>query len=81
MVTIKKICCVGAGFVGGPTMAVFADKCPQLNIEIVDINEERINDWNENDLTKLPIFEPYLKEIIQRVRGKICISLVILNLL
>jgi len=70
LVTIKKICCVGAGFVGGPTMAVFADKCPQLNIEIVDINKERINDWNQNDLTKLPIFEPGLKEIIQRVRGK-----------
>ena len=70
MVTIKKICCVGAGFVGGPTMAFFADKCPQLNIEIVDINKERINDWNQSDLTKLPIFEPGLKEIIQRVRGK-----------
>ncbi len=70
MKVIKKICCVGAGFVGGPTMAVFADKCPQIDIDIVDINQERINAWNQSDLTKLPIFEPGLNEIIQRVRGR-----------
>ena len=51
-------------------MAVFADKCPQIEIEIVDINHERINAWNQSDLTKLPIFEPGLNEIIQRVRGR-----------
>ncbi len=69
MIQIKKICCIGAGFVGGPTMAVFADKCPQINIEIVDINQERINNWNSTDLDNLPIFEPGLSSIIKRVRG------------
>ena len=43
---IKKICCIGAGYVGGPTMAVIADKCPNIEVEVVDVNQERINDWN-----------------------------------
>ena len=51
-------------------MAVFADKCPQIQIDIVDINQERIDAWNQTDLAKLPIFEPGLNEIIQRVRGR-----------
>ena len=65
---IKKICCIGAGFVGGPTMAVIALKCPDLKITVVDINEEKINAWN-GDLSKLPVFEPGLPEIISEVRN------------
>ena len=42
---IKKVCCIGAGYVGGPTMAVIADKCPNLQIEVVDLNEDRIKNW------------------------------------
>ena len=44
---IKNICCIGAGYVGGPTMTVIADKCPEINVEVVDLNKQRINDWNE----------------------------------
>ena len=67
---IEKICCIGAGFVGGPTMAVFADKCPNIIVNVVDINVQRIKQWNDKDLEKLPIFEPGLKEIIKRCRNK-----------
>tara|TARA_B100001057_G_scaffold445455_2_gene483150 strand:- start:788 stop:2227 length:1440 start_codon:yes stop_codon:yes gene_type:complete len=67
---INNICCIGAGYVGGPTMAVIADKCPNIQIEVVDINQDRIKQWNEDDLEKLPIFEPGLAEIIKRCRGK-----------
>ena len=42
---IKNICCIGAGYVGGPTMAVIADKCPNIRVEVVDLNHKRINDW------------------------------------
>ena len=68
---INKICCIGAGYVGGPTMAVFSDHCPDIMIKVVDINKERINSWNNSDAKKLPIFEPGLDEIIKRRRGKI----------
>ena len=44
---IKNICCIGAGYVGGPTMAVIADKCPDIIVDVVDINEERIQKWNK----------------------------------
>ena len=67
---IKRIACIGAGYVGGPTMSVIADKCPHLEVTVLDINEEKIKAWNEKDLDKLPIYEPGLKEIIKRVRGK-----------
>ncbi len=67
---IKKICCLGAGYVGGPTMAVIADKCPYLEVTVLDINEERIKEWNNANLDRLPVYEPGLKDIIQRVRGK-----------
>ncbi len=66
---IKNICCIGAGFVGGPTMTVFADRCPHLNVTVVDINEKKINLWNSNNLDNLPIFEPGLAEIIRRTRN------------
>ena len=67
---IKNICCLGAGYVGGPTMAVIADKCPDVNVTVLDINQERINQWNNPDLDKLPVYEPGLKDVIDRVRGK-----------
>ncbi len=70
MYQIKKICCIGAGYVGGPTMAVIAKYCPEIDIKVVDINQERINSWNNEDLNKLPIFEPGLSEIIKNYRGK-----------
>ena len=66
---IKKICCIGAGYVGGPTMAVIADNCPHIEVEVVDLNKDRIEKWNDSDLSKLPIFEPGLAEIIGRCRG------------
>ena len=59
-IKIQKICCIGAGYVGGPTMSVIADKCPDLEVRVVDINKERIDAWNDSDLNKLPIFEPGL---------------------
>ena len=66
---IKKICCIGAGYVGGPTMAVIADNCPHIDVEVVDLNKDRIKKWNDKDLSKLPIFEPGLAELIGRCRG------------
>ncbi len=68
--SIRNICCLGAGYVGGPTMAVIADKCPNLNVTVLDINQERINQWNNPNLDKLPVYEPGLKDVINRVRGK-----------
>ena len=67
---IRKICCIGAGYVGGPTMSVIADNCPEIEVNIVDINQERINLWNSPDLNNLPIYEPGLDEIISRCRGR-----------
>ena len=67
---IRRICCIGAGYVGGPTMSVIADACPDLEINVVDINKERIEAWNHTDLKKLPIFEPGLDQIISRTRGR-----------
>jgi UDPglucose 6-dehydrogenase len=67
---IKNICCIGAGYVGGPTMAVVALKCPNIKVTIVDINEARIAAWNDPDLNKLPVFEPGLDEIIKEARGR-----------
>lgn len=66
---IKNICCIGAGYVGGPTMAVIADNCSDLQINVVDINAQRIKQWNEADLQNLPIYEPGLSDIIKRCRG------------
>ncbi len=68
--SIKKICCIGAGYVGGPTMAVLANKCEDIEINVVDINPERIKLWNSNNLKELPIYEPGLEEIINKCRGK-----------
>ena len=67
---IKNICCIGAGYVGGPTMAVIAQKNPLINVTVVDINEDRINQWNSSDLKSLPIYEPGLDKVIENCRGK-----------
>ena len=66
---IKNICCIGAGFVGGPTMAVIAEKCPDIKITVVDSNPDKIDKWN-GKLDKLPVFEPGLDKIISKTRGK-----------
>ncbi len=68
--SIKKVCCIGAGYVGGPSMAVFADNCKNIQFTVVDINKDRISAWNDDDLKRLPIFEPGLDQIIARTRGK-----------
>ena len=66
----KIICCIGAGYVGGPTMSVLALNCPDWQVNLVDLNEERINAWNNEDLSKLPIFEPGLEKIVKKCKGK-----------
>lgn len=70
MKMIKKICCIGAGYVGGPTMAVIADKCPEITVEVVDLNKERIDAWNNEDFKKLPVYEPGLDKVVMRARGR-----------
>jgi UDPglucose 6-dehydrogenase len=67
---IKNICCIGAGYVGGPTMSVIAQKNPNIKITVVDLNAERIAAWNDTNLDNLPIFEPGLKEVIAEARGR-----------
>ena len=62
-----KICCIGAGYVGGPTMAMIAHKCPDIQVAVVDINNERIDAWNSENL---PVYEPGLEEIVFAARGK-----------
>ncbi len=66
---IKNICCIGAGYVGGPTMAVIALKCPNINVTVVDNNPLKIDSWN-GPLENLPVYEPGLADIIKEVRGK-----------
>jgi len=63
----KKILCIGAGYVGGPTMAMIALKCPDYRVTVVDINPQRIDDWNSNEL---PVYEPGLDDVIRKTRGK-----------
>jgi len=67
---IRTICCIGAGYVGGPTMAVIADRCPQIRVTVVDLNEVRIAAWNAADLSKLPVYEPGLDAVVGRCRGR-----------
>ncbi|KAJ0257797.1 UDP-glucose 6-dehydrogenase 1 [Hirschfeldia incana] len=64
---VKKICCIGAGYVGGPTMAVMALKCPEIEVSVVDISQPRINAWNSHNL---PIYEPGLDDIVKQCRDK-----------
>lgn len=63
----RNILCIGAGYVGGPTMAVIARHCPEYRVTVVDINSDRIAAWNSD---KLPVYEPGLDEIIREHRGK-----------
>jgi UDPglucose 6-dehydrogenase len=67
---IRSICCIGAGYVGGPTMAVIADRCPQIQVTVVDLNAARIAAWNDADLSKLPVYEPGLDAVVGRCRGR-----------
>lgn len=67
---ITKICCIGAGYVGGPTMAVIAQKCPHIQVTVVDLNEQRIADWNDPNPENIPIYEPGLSEIVAEARGR-----------
>ena len=67
---INNICCIGAGYVGGPTMAVIAKKCPYVKVTVVDLNQQRVEAWNSDDLDYLPIYEPGLKEVVKESRGR-----------
>ena len=66
---IKNICCIGAGYVGGPTMAVIALKCPHINVTVVDANPDKIKAWN-GPLEELPVYEPGLAEVVKEARGR-----------
>lgn len=63
----RKILCIGAGYVGGPTMAVIADRCPDLSVTVLDVNAARIAAWNGD---QLPVFEPGLDAVVRRARGR-----------
>ncbi|APU68654.1 UDP-glucose 6-dehydrogenase [Christiangramia flava] len=67
---IKNICCIGAGYVGGPTMAVIAQKCPEINVTVVDINEKRIAAWNDENVENIPIYEPGLSKVVEEARDR-----------
>ena len=67
--TIKHICCIGAGYVGGPTMAVIALKCPFIKVTVVDKDPDKINAWN-GPLEHLPVYEPGLAEVVGEARGR-----------
>ncbi|WP_338351299.1 UDP-glucose 6-dehydrogenase [Nonlabens tegetincola] len=67
---VKNICCIGAGYVGGPTMTVIAAKCPHIKVNVVDINKKRIEAWNDSDVSKIPIYEPGLSDLVQQARGR-----------
>jgi len=67
---ITKICCIGAGYVGGPTMAIIAQKCPDIQVTVVDLNAERIALWNDDDVNNIPIYEPGLSDVVAEARGK-----------
>jgi UDPglucose 6-dehydrogenase len=62
-----KICCIGAGYVGGPTMAMIALKAPDIEVRVVDMNAARIAAWSSG---ALPIYEPGLDDVVNRTRGK-----------
>ena len=66
---IKNICCIGAGYVGGPTMAVIALKCPHIYVTVVDANPDKIKAWN-GPLENLPVYEPGLAEVVKEARGR-----------
>ena len=67
---ITKICCIGAGYVGGPTMAIIAQKCPHIQVTVVDLNTERIAAWNDENVANIPIYEPGLDDVVAESRGR-----------
>lgn len=67
---INSICCIGAGYVGGPTMAVIAQKCPNIKVTVVDLNESRIAAWNDVSLENLPVYEPGLDAVVAEARSR-----------
>ncbi len=67
---ISKICCIGAGYVGGPTMAVIAQKCPHIQVTVVDLNTARIAAWNDPDTENIPVYEPGLSDVVAEARGR-----------
>ena len=70
MKSISHICCIAAGYVGGPTMSVIAQKCPHITVTVVDINEKRIAAWNDENFDNLPIYEPGLADVVKEARGR-----------
>ncbi|WP_395053516.1 UDP-glucose 6-dehydrogenase [Flavobacterium sp.] len=67
---ITNICCIGAGYVGGPTMAIIAQKCPNIKVTVVDLNADRIAKWNDENVDNIPVYEPGLGAIVKHARGK-----------
>ena len=67
---VKRICCIGAGYVGGPTMSVIAQNCPYIIVTVVDMNASRIAAWNDDNLDNLPIYEPGLAQVVKEARGR-----------
>ncbi|WP_438969466.1 nucleotide sugar dehydrogenase [Nonlabens sp.] len=65
---IKNICCIGAGYVGGPTMTMIAAKCPDIKVNVVDINKSRIAAWNDPNVENIPIYEPGLSDLVAQTR-------------
>ena len=70
MNNITNICCIGAGYVGGPTMAVIAKQCPHIKVTVVDLNEARIAAWNDEDTQNIPVYEPGLSGVVAEARGR-----------
>ena len=67
---IKNICCIGAGYVGGPTMSIIAQKNPHIIVNVVDMNEDKIKAWNSKNLKNLPVYEPGLSKVVKEARGR-----------
>lgn len=67
---ITNICCIGAGYVGGPTMSVIAQKCPNIKVTVVDLNTEKIKAWNNEDVDTIPVYEPGLSKIVAEARDR-----------
>ena len=67
---IKNICCIGAGYVGGPTMSIIAQKNPKIKVHVVDMNANKIAAWNSENLENLPVYEPGLSKVVKEARGR-----------
>ena len=65
--SIRRICCLGAGYVGGPTCCVIAQQCPHITVTVVDKSPDRVAAWKSDNL---PIYEPHLESVVQQCRGK-----------